>query len=360
MSDLVNVDAARLRLAQVETVEDANDLVDELDRLREYGRLIDAAPSQINAVTLVKVETRAKRADLVDAGQESGLFRKRGRPSKKPDGAQALPVADYDLSNDRVLRDGLSDIRRMIADSDVEVIDRQLLEAARRRRAQETDRAARVIDNDDEVDDDVYDDRRGERWALLAGDMRDRLGDLDPHSVDLIVTDPPYPREFLPLWSDLAQHAARVLVPGGIMVALSGKIMFDEVIARCAEHLAWGWCYCQPLPGPSSRILGRHVGQEWKPWLAFSNGAWPSGRVDWHGDMLHGVPAMKDRYHWEQSEAPAGELIVRLSPDNGVVLDPFTGTGTYGLAALRAGRRFVGVEQDSGRRDQAAQRLAEL
>lgn len=39
--------------------------------------------------------------------------------------------------------------------------------------------------------------------------------DLEPESVDLILTDPPYPREFLPLWSDLGDLAERVLKRGG-------------------------------------------------------------------------------------------------------------------------------------------------
>jgi DNA modification methylase len=34
-----------------------------------------------------------------------------------------------------------------------------------------------------------------------------------------------------------------------------------------------------------------------------------------------------------------------ISPPDGVVLDPFAGSGTVGLAALKRGRRFVGIEK---------------
>ena len=353
MSTVDHVSEARRRLAQVETAEDATDLVDDLERVRAVCRIIDAAPGEINEITLLKVETRAKRADLIDAGQANGIFRKDGRPAKTVHSAGQFPVPRQRIDEDRVLRDELDEMRRQIAAATSEITDRQLLELARRRRAQCTDRAARAIQP-------AIDDYVAEAWTLLAGPMQDRMADIDAATVDIIVTDPPYPTESLPLWSDLAEHAARVLVPGGIVIALSGKIMLPDVIRRLGEHLHYGWVYCQPLPGDSSRILARHVGQEWKPWLAYSNGPWPSGRVGWHGDMLHGVPKMKEQYHWQQAEQPAGELIVRLSPLNGVVLDPFCGVGTYGRAAVAAGRQFIGIDADASRLTTAASQLAAL
>lgn len=34
-----------------------------------------------------------------------------------------------------------------------------------------------------------------------------------------------------------------------------------------------------------------------------------------------------------------------VTPPNGIVLDPFAGSGTTGIAAIACGFRFVGVEQ---------------
>jgi 16S rRNA G966 N2-methylase RsmD len=228
---------------------------------------------------------------------------------------------------------------------------RKILTAIDRYRRKRIDDDARAVT---ELD---ADDATGDGWAVLAGSFADRVKDIGDESVDLIITDPPYPTEALDRWADLAEHAARVLKPQAILVALSGQIVLPAVISRLSAHLAYGWTYMQPLPGSSSRILARHVGQTWKPWLAFSNGPWPSGRIDWHPDTLDGAPMAKTLYHWQQSSGPAAQLIHFLAPENGLVLDPYAGTGTYGVAALETERRFVGIEADAARFAQAAERL---
>jgi site-specific DNA-methyltransferase (adenine-specific) len=39
------------------------------------------------------------------------------------------------------------------------------------------------------------------------------------------------------------------------------------------------------------------------------------------------------------------EYLIRLiTPPNGIVLDPFFGTGTTGIASLKQGFRFIGIE----------------
>lgn len=48
-----------------------------------------------------------------------------------------------------------------------------------------------------------------------------------------------------------------------------------------------------------------------------------------------------------------------ISPSGGLVLDPFMGSGTAGLAALKRGRRFVGIERDPRYFATAERRIAE-
>jgi len=73
---------------------------------------------------------------------------------------------------------------------------------------------------------------QGRDWEIRRGDFRKALDDLDDQSVDLILTDPPYGDDALPLWSDLAELSARVLKPGRVLVALTGQRRLAKVIGR--------------------------------------------------------------------------------------------------------------------------------
>ncbi|WP_435860946.1 DNA methyltransferase [Streptomyces spiralis] len=71
-----------------------------------------------------------------------------------------------------------------------------------------------------------------------------------------------------------------------------------------------------------------------------------------------------------QPERPGDDFLDRRGPEGGgavhahlpvVVPDPFAGSGTTGVAALREGRRFIGIELSEHYADIAEQRLrAEL
>ena len=49
-----------------------------------------------------------------------------------------------------------------------------------------------------------------------------------------------------------------------------------------------------------------------------------------------------------ESYAPLMAYLVRLvTPPDGIVLDPFMGSGSTGVACMREGMRFVGIERDT-------------
>ena len=52
-----------------------------------------------------------------------------------------------------------------------------------------------------------------------------------------------------------------------------------------------------------------------------------------------------------------GYLVRLVTPPGGLVLDPFTGSGSTGKAAVRLGHRFVGIEKDAAYAEIAKRRI---
>jgi len=66
----------------------------------------------------------------------------------------------------------------------------------------------------------------------------------------------------------------------------------------------------------------------------------------------------KELHAWQQPLS-AMRLVARLSIRGALVVDPFVGTGTTGVAALALGRRFLGCDIDAGIVPVARARLAQ-
>lgn len=353
------------------TVYDGDDITDYVVRVNIQRRHLTTGQKAFIATELLPHYEQEARRRMADAGRSSAP----GQPAAKGvadlptlstggrDVEQQFPARSRDSAAKAVGTSGkaVAQAKRVathapdLADkvrSGEMALDTAEKQAARRQKEQ-AEQGARKIKLSN-----VTADAEGERWRLLAGDFRERLAELGTGTVDMIITDPPYPAEFLHLYDDLAFHAERVLKPQGLLLSLTGKIFLPDVMAKLGKQLTYGWCYCQPLPGANSRIMARHVAQTWKPWLAYSNGTWPSGMIDWHGDTTD-PSVMSKTYRWEQGAEPADYLIAALSPPGAVILDPFTGTGTYGMSALRQGRTFIGCEADEDRFTAAAERLAQ-
>ncbi len=178
----------------------------------------------------------------------------------------------------------------------------------------------------------------GDSWWMFHGDFRDRLTELPPQSVDLLITEPPAPAEFMPMVSGLASKAERVLAESGVAVVLIDPIFLQQVLdGMGGRSLKYGWVYAQPTE-TETKVMPRHVLSGWRMWVAWSNGPWPQDRLTWHPDLVgrDGGSAVED-------------LVAALSPKGGTVCDPFTGAGWFGVAALSLGRRFVGAEMDSAK-----------
>ena len=192
---------------------------------------------------------------------------------------------------------------------------------------------------------------------ILTGDFRELSKAIPDDSIDLILTDPPYAKEFLPLWADLGRVSARVLRPNGFLVTYSGQLWLDEIIILLRQHLTWYWQILLLQPG-NSRVWARNMVQEWKPILVYCKP--PCKRTNAFGsDFLISPSPSKEWHKWGQSLPPVKELVERFSKSGDLVYDPFLGGGTTAIACYQLGRNCIGHEIDPQVAEDARKRLAE-
>lgn len=191
---------------------------------------------------------------------------------------------------------------------------------------------------------------------IETGDFRELATDLAPSSVDVVLTDPPYPKEYLPLWGDLGEMAARVLKPGGSLIAYCGHYQIPEVTALLKPHLRYWWLLMIKHGGPSARLPGKWVFVEYKPALWYVKHHRSGKRFV--ADVIQSRGKDKKFHRWGQSVAPFVYLIEKLTNPGDLVLDPFLGGGTTAVACLLTGRDCIGFELDPAMADVARGRVA--
>lgn len=184
------------------------------------------------------------------------------------------------------------------------------------------------------------------------------VADLDvDQPVDAIITDPPYPREFLPVYTDLAEFAARALKPGGSLVCMVGQSYLPEILERLGERLTYQWTVAYLTPGgQAAQLWDRKVNTFWKPLLWFTNGDYTG---DWIGDVTRSEVNDNDKrhHHWGQSESGMADIIRRFTAPGDLIVDPFLGGGTTGQVALDLARRFTGADTDPDCVEQSRHRI---
>jgi site-specific DNA-methyltransferase (adenine-specific) len=218
-----------------------------------------------------------------------------------------------------------------------------------------------------------------------------------------MITSPPYnvgkdydddldQEEYLQLMYDVMKEVYRILIPGGracinianigrkpylplnhlinqIMIELGffmrGEIIWDKG-ASAGASCAWGsW---QSASNPVLRDVHEYI-------MVYSKGSF--GRKDRRKGEKADTITRDEFLEYTKSIWTFGaesakrvrhpapfpvELPYRLiqlySYKDDIVIDPFCGSGTTGIAALKTGRGFIGVELDEGYVDVATSRIA--
>lgn len=198
--------------------------------------------------------------------------------------------------------------------------------------------------------------------TLYLGDCRDILPTLG--RVDAVVTDPPYgigearagnaSRSMLASSRDYGDSAwddrpidnglmALVKAAGRYQIIFGGN-HYDAPAATC-------WLVWDKLNGANDFADCE---------LAWTNLPKAVRRIQfrWHGMIRQNNEQRGDH----PTQKPVGVMswcIEQLPDDANAILDPFMGSGTTGIAAVKLGRKFIGIEIEEKYFDIACRRISE-
>ena len=211
--------------------------------------------------------------------------------------------------------------------------------------------------------------------------------------VGSVLTDPPYEEEAHTLGRRLL---GRSLGNGERELITDASLSFPPIteetrlaVAREAVQRCEGWAlvFCQAEAVTAWRDALRAAGANFKRAMVWIkpdampqyNGQGPAqgyesiaaawcgeGRSRWNGGGRVGVfthnkntPGGKHEHETQKPVPLISELIELFTNHRDLILDPFMGSGTTGVAAVKAGRRFTGIEIEPRYFDIACRRVSE-
>lgn len=235
----------------------------------------------------------------------------------------------------------------------------------------------------------------GQRWQMIHGEALEVLRGMPSESVDAVITDPPYssgggslsdkqrtPDEkytrhaymgrfpnfsgdnrdqrsyfaWATLWAD---QCLRVLKTGGYFLTFTDwrqlPLMTDVVqVAGVCWRGVVAWDKGLGARAPHKGYFRHQC--EYVVWG--SKGPVPKAAHDGpYAGCIHAPVIQRDKFHLTGKPTALMRELVRPVVPGGLILDPFAGSGSTGVAALASGRRFIGVERELAYVDIARARL---
>lgn len=223
-------------------------------------------------------------------------------------------------------------------------------------------------------------------WEVITGDCLDVLKGMEAGAVDAVITDPPYSsgsrqsinaRQLITksgsrtdeqwfqmdtmghdsyLWwmREIARSCNRVAQSGAHAYVFTDWRQYTNLVTAWETR---GWTLRSVIVWDKNR--GGAMGSFWRnnhEWIAVFCKGKPKPLP--HGGFFNTWTGAKPQGGLHPTEKPVGLLRYVVEAVDGLILDPFCGSGTTGVAAMQTGRNFIGIEIDPTYADIARQRIA--
>ena len=227
------------------------------------------------------------------------------------------------------------------------------------------------------------------KTKLINGNCLDILKNIPSESIDLIVTDPPYPttsrgnagnsggmlqkdinkkgkvftynnincKEYAPEFYRLLKDGSHCYVMTNHINLIDMLNTFTDVGFHFIKSLIWN---------KGNKIMGQYYMSQYEYILFFRKGKGKKINNCGTSDILS-IPNKKtkdkDGKNIHDTEKPIElmeVLVNNSSQENELVLDPFMGVGSTGIACIKNKRNFIGIEIDENYFNIAKSRLGEF
>jgi len=194
--------------------------------------------------------------------------------------------------------------------------------------------------------------------TLYLADCTDVLSTIG--KVDALITDPPY---------GINENSKKVASRGKLAIPKDygefnwdknppSKLIIDMSRAASEYQAIFGGNYFE-LPPTScwlvwDKLNGTNDFADCE--LAWTNWNKAVRRIQWrwNGMIRQGN---EERYHPTQKPLAVMKWVIDLCPKADLILDPFMGSGTTGVAAIQMGRKFIGIEREESYFNIACERI---
>lgn len=209
-------------------------------------------------------------------------------------------------------------------------------------------------------------------YKLYNEDSYDRILKIDDNTIDAIITDPPYnisrENNFHTMgrsgidfgdwdkgfdqekWIDIVSSKIK---KGGNIVIFNDWKNFT-IITNALQKNDFDikdllrWVKDNPMPRNIERRFVTDY--EFAIWAVKNGGKWTFNKIsetyerpEIKGSLL--AKSEKTGHKTQKPEYVMNWIIERLTKPNDLILDPFMGSGSTGISAIKLGRRFIGIEK---------------
>jgi site-specific DNA-methyltransferase (adenine-specific) len=233
-------------------------------------------------------------------------------------------------------------------------------------------------------------------WQIIRDECMPALLALPSNSVDAVITDPPYSsggfsrddkgqetadkyqssgtarrypafsgdsrdqRSYMAWCSLWVEQCVRALKPGGYFLAFTDwrqlPVMTDAVQAGgifWRGLIAWD-------KGAGARAPHKGYFKHQCEYIVWGTKG-PARQLEHDGPFpgcIQSKVVQSDKFHLTGKPTELMKELVRCVERGGVILDPFAGSGTTGVAAVSSGRRFIGIEREEAYAEISRSRIA--